>query len=697
MILSDTIGIVASNSIAYIEAVFSALDDGKIVVPLREKNDKQRIEATSIEEVITPSANKKGWFSLSFTPPTSDDELNRPAQISFTSGTEGAPKGVVLSHRALKDVIDRLQMTTDVDNSIREYIGVPVYHSFGYGRCRLIATNNGKGFIPENGFNPKEIATMLSNGEINALSAVPSMLRILLSYKTLFDDSRLNLKWIEIGSQPMSAEEKAELRTLFPNACIVQHYGLTEASRTSLLRVDQASDEQLGSVGQAVGLTQIKIGDDGRINIKGAHLASGLLIDGELVSLPGEDGWFATSDLGRCQSDSLFFEGRADNLINCGGQKISSELIEKELTQQLGLPKGVAAVRVADETYGEAVLLCIENELKDQQESIESTAREIMAGAGISASSALKIYHCESLPVTDTGKVQRRSLAEDYLNSVKLSSSEEQAEIDDSAPTIERIKHAFINKLKLNSVDDSHTFTSLGGDSIAAVGLSIELEMILGDLPHQWRTMNLNELAESAVQGDIAESDDGDDALPLGSVDRNPKGIEFWSLVKEDFVTHESDFFSQGFWAVFNNRFGNWRMSVQSKILRIPLTILYRIQTKMIQIFCGIKLDYTVRLGRRVKLEHFGGMILGARSIGDDVTIRQNTTFGIKDLSDLQGKPTIEKGVNIGAGAVLVGDIVVGRYSVIGPNAVLDKSVPPFSIVSAPESIVVTQSLEKEP
>ena len=151
-----------------------------------------------------------------------------------------------------------------------------------------------------------------------------------------------------------------------------------------------------------------------------------------------------------------------------------------------------------------------------------------------------------------------------------------------------------------------------------------------------------------------------------------------------------SDLFAQGFWALAIHRFGNWRMSVRWKVVRAPLTLLYRILAKGCQIFCGIHLPYTVQVGRRVKLEHFGGMILVARRIGNDVIIRQNTTFGIRTLADLNAKPTIEDDVRIGAGAVIVGDIVVGRGSFIGANAVVDCDVPPNSkVVGNPCRIIM--------
>lgn len=169
--------------------------------------------------------------------------------------------------------------------------------------------------------------------------------------------------------------------------------------------------------------------------------------------------------------------------------------------------------------------------------------------------------------------------------------------------------------------------------------------------------------------------------LPDGRENANPKGVRFWQLVREDFQTHDADWSSQGFWTLFWHRFGNWRMSVHYKILRIPLTIVYKVMFKACEIFCGIKLSYNVPVGRRVRLDHFGGMILGARSIGSDVILRQNTTLGISSLNDLNAKPIIEDDVQVGAGAVILGHVVVGRGARVGANAVVTKSVPPGAVV----------------
>lgn len=179
--------------------------------------------------------------------------------------------------------------------------------------------------------------------------------------------------------------------------------------------------------------------------------------------------------------------------------------------------------------------------------------------------------------------------------------------------------------------------------------------------------------------------------MNCGTLCRNPQDIRFWPLITEDFATHNRDMFAQGFWTLFWHRFGNWRMGVRPRILRLPLSALYRMGAKSAQWFCGMDLPYTVVVGRRVKLEHFGGMILIARSIGDDVVIRQNTTFGIASVEGAMQRPTIGDRVDIGAGAVLIGGITIGSDTHIGANAVVTKSQPAGVVVAGVPARVIKQ------
>jgi serine O-acetyltransferase len=176
-----------------------------------------------------------------------------------------------------------------------------------------------------------------------------------------------------------------------------------------------------------------------------------------------------------------------------------------------------------------------------------------------------------------------------------------------------------------------------------------------------------------------------------GEVNQNPPGIGIWALLREDRRTHDGKWLEQGFWAVAVHRFGNWRMGIRPRPLRLPFSILYKFLNKWVEWTCGITLPYTVKLGRRVRIWHHGGMILHAKSIGDDVHIRQNTTFGVARRDRLDELPTIEDRVDIGCGAVIVGAVTVGHDSLIGANAVVLSDVPPRSVAAGvPAKVVKT-------
>ena len=158
-----------------------------------------------------------------------------------------------------------------------------------------------------------------------------------------------------------------------------------------------------------------------------------------------------------------------------------------------------------------------------------------------------------------------------------------------------------------------------------------------------------------------------------GRRNENPPGMSLWQLIREDLRTHGGNPFEQGFWALAVHRFGNWRMDLP-KIFRAPCTLIYLVLEKMVQVFAGIALPYVVKVGRRVRIWHFGGMILGARYIGNDVHIRQNVSMGVAQTWNLQA-PIIEDGVHFGAGAAVLGQVLVGREVRIAANSLVISDV----------------------
>ena len=156
---------------------------------------------------------------------------------------------------------------------------------------------------------------------------------------------------------------------------------------------------------------------------------------------------------------------------------------------------------------------------------------------------------------------------------------------------------------------------------------------------------------------------------------RSDRGL--LALIAEDWRAHGRDWTRPGFRAVAVHRFGVWRMGVRPKLLRAPLSLLYRALFRRCRNVYGIELPWSVQLGRQVVFEHQGGIVIhGATVIGDRCIIRQGCTLGIRRLEDLDAAPVLEEDVELGAGAVLLGRIRIGRGARIGANAVVTSDVP---------------------
>lgn len=153
--------------------------------------------------------------------------------------------------------------------------------------------------------------------------------------------------------------------------------------------------------------------------------------------------------------------------------------------------------------------------------------------------------------------------------------------------------------------------------------------------------------------------------------------MNLFSLIKEDWLTHDRDWTRPGFRAVVFCRYGQWRLTIQNRFLRAPLSIIYRALYRRARTIYGIELPYSVELGRRVVIEHQGAIVIhGNCKIGDDCIIRQGVSMGIKTVKHPHHAPTLGKRVDVGVGAKLIGNITIGDDAIIGANAVVTRDVP---------------------
>ena len=468
----EVMAFAGANSRAYLKAVFEAYRAGQVVLALPADAAKRTVPGTKIlgREAF---ADDPGWFAETLDLSASDT----PAQISFSSGTTGRAKALLLSHRALGDVVTRINAAMGIDETIREYIGVPVTFSFGFGRARAVAAAGGQSYLPPNGFDPAEIGRMLAAGEINAISAVPTLWRILLANPQAVEGHADKVRWIEIGSQYMSGLEKQALKDLFPQARIVQHYGLTEASRATLLDISATDGAALESVGAATGDCEVAISDEGLIRLRGPHIAEGLVTGAGVKPIVDPDGWLTTADQGRIEGGVLYYEGRADELINSGGLKIDPTLFEQKLGSALGAPQAVAVGRVADDLRGHKVLVAVEQGSGLKADAVRKAATEIAEGLGLTGSGSLVLRMIETIPRTATGKVQRAKLADEPEKVVETMT----ADMTEAAPGASRaaeLQALWAEVLNVPSVSLHESFYDLGGDSLSALTVIMRMEAL---------------------------------------------------------------------------------------------------------------------------------------------------------------------------------------------------------------------------
>jgi serine O-acetyltransferase len=160
------------------------------------------------------------------------------------------------------------------------------------------------------------------------------------------------------------------------------------------------------------------------------------------------------------------------------------------------------------------------------------------------------------------------------------------------------------------------------------------------------------------------------------------------ALVQEDWNAHKPRPLAKpGFHALALYRFGYWQQRLPPP-LRKAARVAHDAAYFVTRVVYGIELPRTTQVGRRLVIGHQGGIVIsGECSIGDDCLIRQNVTIG----ANMRGGPvpTIGSRVEIGAGAVIAGDVTVGDDVVIGPNAVVTSDVPPGSRVVAPPARIL--------
>ena len=159
--------------------------------------------------------------------------------------------------------------------------------------------------------------------------------------------------------------------------------------------------------------------------------------------------------------------------------------------------------------------------------------------------------------------------------------------------------------------------------------------------------------------------------------------------IRMDFKTYEGHLFEPGFFAMIVYRFGRWQMNIRPFLLRLPLTIFYKILYRLVQILVGIELPCETKVGTGLRIWHFGGIIVSCHTeLGNNVTLRSGVVIGLNHVGEKAG-PKLGNDVDIGSGAKILGPIQIGDNVKIGANAVVITDIPSNSTaVGVPARII---------
>jgi len=156
-----------------------------------------------------------------------------------------------------------------------------------------------------------------------------------------------------------------------------------------------------------------------------------------------------------------------------------------------------------------------------------------------------------------------------------------------------------------------------------------------------------------------------------------PDGLSLFAIIREDLLHHDRDWTLPGFRAVAVHRLGVWHRTIRFRPLRLIVKRIHLSLYRRVRNRYGIELPYTVVIGRRLKIEHQGAIVVhGYARIGNDCVIRQGVTIGNRTLDRRYDAPVLGCNVEVGAGAKILGDVVLGDRCRIGANAVVVCDVP---------------------
>ncbi|MBI2338732.1 AMP-binding protein [Candidatus Daviesbacteria bacterium] len=454
----DRVILWGQNCPEWVIAHFAALRMGGITVPfdVRAKSDflGRVIEATKPRSIIAGASQIKelpadcgipviameristlttepATYPLNFRAKADD-----PAEIVFTSGTTGNPKGAVLTHQNILANIEAIQKVVRIKPEDKLLSILPLSHMFEMTAGLLVPVAEGAGVVYTDTLTPATLLRAIHDEQITCMATVPQVLQLFkrsieqevakqgkqsqwdffnrisrhlplsmrrILFSSLHRKMGGHFDFFVCGGAPLDPSLAASWENV--GIKVVQGYGMTEAS--PVVTCDSISDRNHHYVGRPLPGVEVKIADDGEILVKGPNIMSGYWNNPSATAeVLDKDRWYYTGDLGSLENNRLKLHGRKkDMIVLPDGSNVYPEDVESVLKQYVR-----DAVVFGKEIKGRVVIhsvLLLEN---PDEKQIDIKALIRAANARLAPNQQIQdwsIWPGEDFPRTPTLKVKR--------------------------------------------------------------------------------------------------------------------------------------------------------------------------------------------------------------------------------------------------------------------------------------------------
>ena len=407
------------TGIDLVVSYLAALRAGLIAVPVNPAYTQAEVDFIRGDSGAVAEFDAGSARELCADAPAADDPRRectgeQIAVLLYTSGTSGRPKGAMLSARALLANLEQIGAIEPplVRAGDVVFVPLPLTHIYGMNAGLGNALRAGATAVLADRFDADDSLATMASEHVTVVVGVPGQYAAWLR-RPGFASGFADVHFAMSGSATLAVGVVMGYRA----AGIELHdgYGLTEAAPVLTVGLDAVA----GTVGKPLPGVELELrdadgevveqGDPGRIHVRGANLFSGYWPDGR--DGPGEDGWFATGDIGMIDDQgNLRLVGRSSDLVIVNGFNVYPAEIESVLAAEKGVAE-VAVVGVADEATGESVRAFVVPAVGAVLHPDELLAAAARSLARFKLPSAIEVV--AQLPHTVTGKIMKWQLAGD--------------------------------------------------------------------------------------------------------------------------------------------------------------------------------------------------------------------------------------------------------------------------------------------